>query len=210
MSQAIKARPMEMSLNSIWMLEPEYKSIRQSLESKGYTLKEESRGILVVIASKGTIEIFVNSQRRVLGIGSESSSRDLLVAYEDLEQTFVDVGMEPTNLMFIEFIGSFMVESSKSPMEALSALKFENELLAKIGGVLEKDVSTIGLNITLKGSNPTESNWLHIVIEPLYPSQNKNYRVRIICRGKKEEVLGFVKTIEKRIPRIIEKIEAQA
>jgi len=209
MSQTTKVRPMEMSLNSIWMLQPEYKGIRQSLENKGYTLKEQTRGILVVIASKGSIEIFVNPERRVLGIGSETSSKDLLVAYEDLDQVFLEVGMEPSNLMFVEFVGMYMVESTSSPLEKLSMLKIENDLLAKIGVVLEKDVATVGLSLTLKGANPTESNWFSLVIEPLYPSANKNYRVRVICRGRKEDVIDFVKNIEKRIPKIIDKIEGK-
>ncbi|HLE75246.1 MAG TPA: hypothetical protein VI864_04285 [Candidatus Bathyarchaeia archaeon] len=207
MSQTTKVRPIEISLNSIWMLQPEYKGIRRSLENKGYTLREQTRGILVVIASKGSIEIFVNPERRVLGIGSETSSKDLLVAYEDLDQAFLEVGMEPSNLMFVEFVGTFMVESVSSPLGELCKLKFENDLLAKIGVVLEKELATIGLSLALKGANPTESNWLHLFIEPLYPSANKNYKVRVICRGNKDEVVNFVKTIEKRIPKIIDKIE---
>ena len=162
---------------------------------------------MTIIASKGTVEIFVNLQRRVLGIGSETSSKDMLAAYDDLDQTFTDIGMEPSNLMFIEFIGNFIVESPVSPIETLKGLKFENDLLMKIGVILEKDVANVGKNLTLKEANPTGSNWLHMVIEPLYPSPNKKYRVRTICRGDKEEVLKFVKNIEKRLPRIIEKIE---
>ena len=64
-----------------------------------------------------------------------------------------------------------------------------------------------GIVLTTKGANPTSNNWLNLSIEPLPPSANKNYLIKTVFRGNKEEVLDFVKTIEKRIPKIIEKIE---
>jgi hypothetical protein len=66
---------------------------------------------------------------------------------------------------------------------------------------------TVGLRLTTKDSNPTSMSWLNLNIEPLYPSANKSYLITIVFRGLKEEVLEFVKYIEKRIPKIIEKIE---
>src|SRR4030067_1289209 len=129
-----------MSLNSVWMLPPDYKGLRQSLEAKGYTLKQQIRGSHIVIAKKGTVEILVNPERRVLGIGSETSSKDILIASEDLEKAYFEIGMESSNLLFVEFLGNYTLQSTVSPLKKLNALKIEGDILAKIGSVLEKDI----------------------------------------------------------------------
>lgn len=207
MAHAINVQPIEISLNSIWMLHPEYRSLRQHLENRGYSLKEQARGSSIVLATKGSIEILVNLERRVLGIASETSTKDLLIACEDLEQIYEDLGVEPSNLLFYEFIGSYSADSSSSPLEKLGNLKIEGDLLAKIGSVLETELVPLGLNVTVKNGNPTSAEWMHLVVEPLYASANKKYNVRVICRGKKDEVVNFAKNIEKRITKIIEKLE---
>jgi hypothetical protein len=208
MSETPKARPIEMSLNFIWMLQPEYDGLRHSLDSKGYTRKDQLRGSIIIIAKKGTVEIFINPERRVLGILSETSSNDILTAAQDLEKVYLELGMEPANLLFVEFIANFILQSTTSPLQKLSAINLEGDLLQKIGTILEKKISTFGLNIAVKNSNPTDAEWLSLQIEPLYPSANKNYILKTVFRSKnKAEVFEFTKHIEKRIPKIIEKIE---
>ena len=174
MSETPRVQPIEMSLNSVWMLLPDYKGLRQSLEAKGYTLKQQIRGSHIVIAKKGTVEILVNPERRVLGIGSETSSKDILIASEDLEKAYFEIGMESSNLLFVEFLGNYTLQSTVSPLKKLNALKIEGDILAKIGSVLEKDIVTVGFSLSTKDSNPTASSWLSFNIEPLYPSANKS------------------------------------
>ena len=157
----------------------------------------------------GSIEIYANPQRRVVGIGSEKSTKDLLIAYEDLEQIYMESGIDPSNLLFYEFIGAFSIDSVESPLEKISNLQIEGDILRKIGSILEMDLVTVGLNLTVKGGKPTSSEWMHLSIEPLYVSANKKYNIRIILRGKKEEVVSFVKKIEKRLPKIIDKLEGR-
>jgi hypothetical protein len=207
MSETPIVQPMEMTLNYLWMLAPDYKGLRRSLEAKGYTLKEQIRGSRVLIAKKGTIEILVDPQRRVLAITSETSTKDILLASEDLEKAYLEIGMEASNLVFVEFLGNYTFESAVSPLKKLNALKIQGDLLPKIGAVLEKDIVTVGLMLTTKDSNPTAMSWFNLRIEPLYPSANKNYLIKTVFRGLQGEVIEFVKYIEKRIPKIIEKIE---
>lgn len=207
MSSVINSRPIEMTLNSMWMLQPEYTSLRQALESKGYTLRDLAKGSLIMLATKGSIEIFANVQRRVIGIRSETSTKDLLVAYEDLEQIYKELGVEISNLMFYEFIGVFSVDSSKNPLETLKTLTLKKDIIRKIGSVFNEDLVTLGLSLTTKDGNPTSLEWLHLNIGPLYASASKKYKLRVICRGKKGEVVNLVKRIEKRITKVIEKLE---
>ena len=79
------------------------------------------------------MEIFINPERRVLGILSESSTNDILTAAQDLEQVYLETGMETTNLLFVEFIGNFIFTSTSSPLKKLTAIKVEGDLLQKIG-----------------------------------------------------------------------------
>lgn len=191
------------------MLQPEYRSLRRALENKGYTLRDEPHGPIVILAAKGSIEIFANLQRRVVGIGSETSAKDLLIAYEDLEQIYEELGIEPSNLMFYEFVGIFSVTSKTNPLQIMETITVAGDTLRKIGSILKKDIVTLGLSLTIKDGNPTSSEWLHLIIEPLYVSARKKYRVRVIFRGKKQEVIEFVKRIEKRSAKIIEELEGR-
>lgn len=207
MSSKVKIQPIETTLSSVWMLQPEYTGLRQALESKGYTLRESARGSEPILATKGSIEIFANVQRRVIGIRSETSTKDLLIAYEDLEQIYMDLGIESSNLIFYEFVGSFSATSAKSPLETLKTLKIEQNILQKVGTIVDKDLATLGLNLTTSDGNPTSPEWLRLTIEPLYVSANKNYLLRTVYRGKKEDVVAFISKIEKRASKIIGKLE---
>jgi hypothetical protein len=206
-TEPLEAQPIELSLNAMWMLQPDYRGVRQSLEAKGYTLVQQLQGPQIIIAKKGTIDIFVNLERRVLGIESETSLKDILLAFGDLEKTYQEIGMEPSNLIFLEFLGSYILNSKNSPLDKINSLRVQDKMLDKIGSILEKELAPLNLSLTVKGSNPTSTNWLNLIIEPLYPSTNKSYIIKVVFRGTTQEVVDFAKTIEKRIPRIIEQIE---
>ncbi len=207
MSQDIITQPIDMALNSMWMLQPEYRSLRQALESKGYTLKDLAQGSIIILATKGSIEIFTNVQRRVIGVRSETSPKDLLIAFDDLAQIYKEMGIEPLNLLFHEFIGVFSVASTVNPLKTMKRMNFNKDIIRRIGSIFGEDLANLGMSLTTKNGNPTSLEWFHLNIEPLYSSASKRYRVRIIYRGKREEVVAFVKRIEKRIVQIIEKIE---
>jgi hypothetical protein len=164
-------------------------------------------GPSMILATKGSIDVFTNIERRVIGIRSETSTSDLLTANEDLEQIYSELGVEASNLLFYEFIGAYIVTSDKSPLRIINSLKIEKTVLGKIGSILERDLAMLGLNLTVKNGDPTSSEWLRLVVEPLYASANKKYNLRIICRGKKEDVVNFVRAIEKRAIKIIEELE---
>ena len=207
---SVVVQPLELTFSSVWMLPPEYRSLRQALKSKGYTLEDKGRGSTVILASKGSIEIFANLERRTIGIGSETSTNDLLVAYEDLEKVYEELGIETLNILFYEFIGYFSTTSTKSPLETMKSLEVGQDIVRKIGNALGKDLAILGLNLAVKHGNPTSSEWLHLSIEPLYASANKRFYVTTICRGKKEDVADFVKRIEKGVGEIIDKVEGSS
>jgi len=207
MSTPIVVEPLELTFSTIWLLQPEYSSFRRALESKGYTLRDEVRGSVVKIATKGSIEVFANVERRTVGIRSETSTKDLLVAHEDLEHIYRELGVEKSNLMIHEFIGRFSATSTRSPIEMIKSLKLEQNILEKIGSIMDTKIAPIGLDLTAKDGDPTSSDWLHLNIDPLYVSANKKYLLRVVYRGEPEEVVKFIKTIERRLKKIIEKLE---
>lgn len=207
MSSGINVQPLEVRLSTIWMLQPEYSSFRRALESKGYTIRDVASGGMVKIATKGSIEVFANVQRRTIGVSSETSTKDLLVTYEDFEQIYKEMGVEEANAIAHEFIGRFSATSTKSPIEVLKSFAIEGDVLRKIGSVMKMQLVTLGLDLTTMDGIPTSSEWLHLNIDPLYVSANKKYLLRVVYRGKLGEVLNFIKTIEKRLKRIIEKLE---
>jgi hypothetical protein len=209
MSVESKIEPIEVSLSSVWMMQPEYGSFRRALESKGYTLKDLSNAIgpSMILATKGSVEISTNIERRTIAIRSETSTSDLLTAYSDIEQINLALGTEPTNVIFYEFIGIFVISSTQSPLKTISGLKLEKDALRKIGTILGKDLEMFGLPLAIRGGNPTSGEWFSLVIEPLYVSANKKYRLQVVYRGRKEDIVGFVKTVEKRAIKVIEELE---
>ena len=207
MSTRISVTPIDLTLSAIWMLQPEYTSFRQALEAKGYTLKDLRAGPIITLATKGSIEVISNVERRTIGIRSEKSTRDLQIAQEDLEQIYKELGVEESNLLIFEFVGSFISSATKSPLELMKAFTIEKDVLRQIGTILEEDIVTVGLKLTNKEGKPTSTDWLSVSIEPLYPTANKSYIIRVVFRGEKEKVITFLKRIEKRIEKIIKKLE---
>lgn len=207
MSSRISVQPLEVRLSSIWMLQPDYTSFRRALESKGYTLRDEARGSMVKIATKGSIEVFTNVERRTIGVSSETSTKDLLVTYEDFEQIYKELGVDESNFMVHEFIGNFTSTSTKSPIEVVKGLSIEGDVLRKIGSVMETKLVPLGLDLTTEDGFPTSSAWLRMNINPVYVSANKKYALSVIYRGQLKEVLKFIKTIERRLKKTIEKLE---
>lgn len=207
MSSQISVRPLDVRLTSIWMLQPDYTSFRRALEDKGYTLRDEARGSMVKIATKGSIEVFSNIERRTVGVSSETSTKDLRDTYEDFKQIYRELGIEESNFMIHEFIGRFSATSTKSPMDVIKRLTIGGDVMRKIGSIMEVELVPIGLRLTTKDGIPTTSEWLALDIDPLYVSANKKYLLRVVYRGELADVLKFVKTIERRLKKIIEKLE---
>lgn len=207
MSSKIKVTPTEVRLVTIWMLQPDYPSFRHALEDKGYVLKGMRSGATIHVATKGSIEVVSNIERRTTGVESEKSTRDLQVAQEDLEQIYLELGIEENNLLTYEFTGSFIASSTRSPLGLIKSFNLENNILQKIGSVLDEDIVPVGLKLTNKEGNPTSKDWLQIAIEPLYPTANKRYQIHVIYRGEKGKVNEFIKKIEKNLSKIIEKLE---
>jgi len=89
----------------------------------------------------------------------------------------------------------------------LKSLTVDGDVLRKIGSVMDRQLVTLGLDLTTIDGIPTSPEWLHLNIDPLYASANKKYLLRVVYRGELGEVLNFVKTIEKRLKKVIEKLE---
>jgi len=102
---------------------------------------------------------------------------------------------------------AFIASASKSPLELMKTFTIEKDVLRKIGTILEEDVVTVGLKLTNKEGNPTSTDWFSMDIEPLYPTANKSYLIRTVFRGEKGKVITFLKKIEKRIQKVVKKLE---
>lgn len=209
MSTEPKVQPVDLSIASVWMLQPEYNSLRKALESRGYSLRDLNNitGPSIILATKGTVEVFTNLERRVVGVRSETSTSDVLAATKDIDEVCTELGIEKSNTMFHEFIGAFSATSGKNPMKTVKTLKLADDVLRKVGSILDEDIAMLGLNLTTKEGDPTLPEWLRLVVEPLYISPNKRYNVRVIYRGEFKDVVDFVNKIEKRVAEIIKCIE---
>jgi len=207
MSSKIKVTPAEVSLTTIWMLQPDYPSFQRALEDKGYVLKGMRTGARLQLATKGSIEVVSNIERRTTGIMSEKSTRDLQVAQEDMEQIYLELGVEANNLLTYEFVGLFIASSTRSPLDLMKSFNLENNILQKIGSALDEDIVPIALKLTSKEANPISKDWLQITVEPLYSTPNKRYQIHVIFRGEKEKVNKFIKKIETKLSAMIEKLE---
>jgi len=204
--------PLRMSIASVWMLRPDYIGIRNYLENRGYTVKGpeiERRPDLV--ATKGTIEVYSNPERRILGVRGLTSTRDLVDAYTELMQINLDMlGVDPTNIMFHEFLGDLAVSTGADPMKVLTTVNQKMDVIRKIGSVLKKDTSGFGLQIISEGGSPTSTKWLNIRIEPLLVSFHKRYHISIVHRDDLDIIIDLVKNLDRRMKRVIDLLEKEA
>jgi hypothetical protein len=212
MESQFELLPFSMSIASVWMLGPDYIGIRSKLEERGYTVKgPEVERRPDLLATKGTVEVYVGSERRMIGIRGTTSTRDLADAYSDLMNICFDMlGIDSANILFHEFLGDLTVSTRADPMNVLTKINQNLRLVDKIGSVLGIKSSAMGLQVILKDSSPTSSKWLSIRFEPFFVSFNKRYRIQAVYRDSLESVIEFVKNFEARLKQIIEKLETEA
>lgn len=201
-------QPIDLRLSSVLMLRPDYTTLRKALEARGYTPRDQVRGTTMTIAVKGSVEILSDVERRTMVVRSETSTRDLLIASEDLEQANRELGFEESNTLLYEFLANFSVISNKSPLKTTSAVPIDEKLLRKLGSILGKDLTPLALDLALKNENPTSTKWLRLTVGPLFVSANKRYLIRVVYRDALKEITSFIKTIEGRIKRIIDELES--
>jgi len=209
MERKFEVVPFSLSIASIWLLNPDYVGLRDKLEEKGYTVKgPEMQRLPDLLAIKGTIEVYASSERRLIGVRSETSTTDVLTAYEELISISIDVlGVDPANIMFHEFIGDLSVSTGANPMDVLAKVSQGVKEVGKIGNVLGIDASSIGLRIAPKGSNPASRKWLTLTIEPFFVSHSKRYHVQIVYRAELDAVKELTKHLDTRLKQIFEKLE---
>ncbi len=209
MEPKVEIVPFSLSLASIWMLSPDFIGLRDKLEEKGYTVKgPEMQRAPDLLAVKGTVEVYASPERRLLGVRSQTSSTDVVTAYEELMSINIDVlSIDPTNIIFHEFIGDLTVSTGANPMDVLAKVSQRVEEVRRIGNVLGVDASSIGLRIAQKGSNPTSTKWLNLTIEPFFVSHSKRYRIQIVYRDELHKVKELVKHLDSKLKQILDELE---
>lgn len=212
MEEKFEIVPSRMSIASVWMLRPDYIGIRNYLEERGYTVKgPEIDRKPDLVATKGTIEVYSNSERRTLGVRGLTSTRDLADAYKELIQINLDrLGVDPTNIMFHEFIGDFAVSTGADPTQVITTVNKKIDVIRKIGSIFKKETSGFGLQITTKGGNPTSAKWLNIRIEPLFASFHKRYHISIVHRDDLDIIIDLIKNLDARMKRVVNLLEKEA
>lgn len=212
MESQFELLPFNMSVASVWMLGPDYIGIRNKLEERGYTVKgPEIERRPDLLATKGTVEVYVGSERRMIGVRGTTSTKDLADAYSDLMNICFDMlGIDSANILFHEFLGDLTVCTGANPMNVLTRINQNLKLVDKIGNVLGIKSSAMGVQIILRDSSPTSSKWLSMRFEPLFVSFNKRYRIQTVYRDSFESVIEFVKNFEIRLRQIIKKLETEA
>lgn len=210
MERKFEIVPLNLSIASIWMLSPDFIGLRDKLEEKGYTVKgTDMQRAPDLLALKGTVEVYALSERRLLGVRSHTSPTDIVAAYEDLMNINIDIlGVDPTNILFHEFIGDLTVSTGANPMDVLAKVG-QSEKMRRIGTILKIDASSIGLRIAQKGSNPSSTKWFNLTIEPFFVSHDKRYRIQIVCRDELEKVKELATHLESRLKQIFDELEKE-
>jgi len=207
--------PLNMSVASVWLLTPDYRGLRHHLEERGYTVKGpevERRPDLV--ATKGTIEVHSNAERRTLGVRGQTSTKDLIDAYMELMNINFDIlGVDTANIIFHEFLGDFTVSTGADPMHVLATANKEVKVIHRIGEIfgIQASASAIRVVSVSKGSSPTSAKWFNMTIEPLYVSFHKRYHISIVHRDTiSDPLVEMLKHLETRLKQVIKVVEQEA
>lgn len=210
LSQKIIVTPLQHRLVSVWMLSPDYVRIRSLLEDRGYTTKGFGRTQALVLGEMGLIRVYSNVERRSLGVTGSTSPKELAKAYSDLIQmNFKELDVDESNIMFHEFAGDYSAKTGSNPLEVMSKLGGQTDLVSKIGKELNVDLSTLSLGFALKGKTPSSNVWESITVRPSFGSSMSTYVITIVFRNKLEEVLKFTRKIEGRIRGILSAVEGR-
>jgi len=112
------------------------------------------------------------------------------------------------NMSFQEIISSFNCSSEKSPIENISKVFGDCEMIPKLDSILQDKVSLYNLKIVPKGLNPHQKNWYEITIQPdnINPSR---YNIRVVFRNEDTSVFEeFGRNMINYLANIIQEIES--
>jgi len=198
-------------LSALWVLQPDYRVIISSLQSRGYTTEGLERGpSSVQIGKKGTVTVEANLERRALAVESQTSIRDLVEAYSELTEINEEIGTDmKKSVFFHEFVGDFDMYTRKSPLETLNRLPVKSDIVAGISQELGKPIAPFTIRFGLKDVEPSSQDWLDIRIEPMLMSAKTRYFLGVVYRSSFDEVIPFVKSIEGKLKGIIEILEKE-
>ncbi len=138
-----------------------------------------------VIARRNDFEIYVNTDRQIIGVRGAASFDELDPIVQNVKAILVsdfDVDFSQ-NLWYCEVLASLKVmgedvieKMRKVPIKDVPELR---EIIGEYG--------LVGFRIGSRGSLPTQSNWFDIEVHPEWANPTKFFTISIVYRNVSEE-----------------------
>ncbi len=153
---------------------------------KGNCIVRVDNNKKIITVRGNVVEEVVNSTREIMNM----SESDFRVKIEDIG--------------YLEFAGSMIVVSDKSPIRSVENFSKNYDVFRDI---LNTDIASYSMRIVPRNVYPSSKNWFDIQIEPRLTNPDEEFYVRIIYRNKNtENVMAFARDVDSEILLIVERI----
>lgn len=204
--------PVRLSLSALWILNPPYGALLRFLRERDYTMKPEAGGSPgTALAEKGSVTVYAEFERRIVGVSGSTSPSDLSKGYEELIEIYKASGVDTQeNICWHEFIGDFQFKTNNNPMEVLGKIRIGDRLLNTMSRSFGVPTQPFSLAFGLEDGNPGSSKWMDVTIEPMFVSAKDRYHIRAIYRDNLDNTLSFVKNVDDKIGEVVRALESEA
>ena len=163
-----------------------------------------------MIARKENFSVNMDFDRNIVGLSGKSSER-IIEVFDELTKILKDemrVDLA-SRARYYEMVSHYHVITNRKPSERFSRICEGMEIFEKIEKIMGFPVSSFGLRISPKGSDPDEVEWFDVAVEPDTPQPNKYYCGIVFRSKEKEKVTQQILRDREFVRQLIEVIESE-
>lgn len=161
------------------------------------------------IARKGDCSIFMDPDRGVLGVRGKHVLE--VLSYFDQIQDLIKADLNidlDADARFYEISAELSITTGKDPIAATTRLFANSKDLARLGRLVDAEVSSYGIRLVPANHAPTGEEWFDYRIEPQVTKPRSEYHSVVVYRSRtKANVVTVSQTLEDRVKNLIKAIE---
>ncbi|RLF08450.1 MAG: hypothetical protein DRJ69_06255 [Thermoprotei archaeon] len=153
------------------------------LPPKGFKVSMSGSGS---IASKGNVNVDVNSDRMVIGVSSPELE-GCISEFVMVEKAITSRIEALKDVYFYELLAEVEVKSDVEPMEFMKNISSRNAIVEELSRALGEPLFVFGYRLAREGSSPEESEWVDVEVLPSLARPHSSLYIAIVYRSRERE-----------------------
>lgn len=163
------------------------------------------------VARKHDITIDFDSYPQILGAEGTDPNEVVRIFNEvfNLIKSQLSVEFEE-NARFFEFVASYTLIPSESPLKILAKIKPAENVYKNISAALGNEVSTYSIHVCSPNDTVNTANWFDLRIRPYGPQSKTDLEINFVYRSeKKEKTIAHLSNLENMLSKTLSSLNLQ-